>query len=120
MVDLKPYVHETLTNALAVPVHYFYPPIDGELPCVSWYEAENRHHSQADTLEYLTEVAFVVDVWSRSAVKNSELAQTIDNAMSAAGFRRAFSHDLFEPETKIHHKTMRYRALSDPERKLYQ
>ena len=120
MVDLKPYVHETLTNALAVPVHHTYPPIDGELPCVSWYEIENRTHSQADTLEYLTEVAFVVDVWSRSAVKNSELAQTIDSAMSAAGFRRMFALEIPEPEIKIRHYTMRYRALSDQERKLYQ
>ncbi|MGI6691161.1 MAG: hypothetical protein GX916_10095 [Clostridiales bacterium] len=121
MIDLKAYVYESLTNALGgTPVHYFYPPINGELPCVSWYEAENRQHSQADTTEYLTEVAYVIDIWSKSAMRNGEIAQTIDQAMSAAGFRRAFAYDLYEPETTIHHKTMRYRALSDPEGVLYQ
>lgn len=121
MIDLKPYVFQTLTNALgAIPVHYFYPPIDGALPCVSWYEAENRHEAQADTIEYLTELAFVIDIWSKSAMTNGETAQTIDQAMSAAGFRRAFAHDLYEPETKIHHKTMRYRAISTPEQVLHQ
>lgn len=120
MIDLKPYVYQTLTNALNIPVHYFYPPLDPELPCVSYYEAENRVDRQADASEYLTELAFVIDVWSNSASANSTQAALIDTAMSEAGFRRAFSHDLYEPDIKIHHKTMRYRAISTPDQVLHQ
>lgn len=120
MIDLKPYVYQTLTNALNIPVHYFYPPLDPELPCVSYYEAENQFHAQADGDEYLTSLAYVIDIWSNSALSNGETALTIDAAMSAAGFQRSFSHDLFEPDTGIHHKTMRYKALSTQDGTLYQ
>lgn len=120
IVDMKAYVYETLNDALVMPVHYFYPPIGAALPCVSYYEAENQFHSQADGNEYLTSLAYVVDIWSKSAMSNGETALTIDAAMQAAGFRRAFSGDLYEPDTGIHHKTMRFKALSTQDGTLYQ
>lgn len=121
IVDLKAYVYGTLNDALeTIPVHYFYPPVGAALPCVSYYEAENQFYSQADSNEYLTSLAYTVDIWSNSAMSNGETAMTIDTAMQAAGFRRAFSSDLFEPDTGIHHKTMRYRVISDPQQNLTQ
>lgn len=121
MISLKQYVYETLSQALdPVEVFYFYPSHKAALPNVSYYEAENRTQGQADTIEYLTELAYVVDVWGRDPDQNTQIALTIDQAMSAAGFRRAFAYDLFEPDTGIYHTTMRYRALSDPEGTLYQ
>ena len=119
MVDLKAMVYGILETALGTtPVHYFYPATFNELPCVSWYEIENQQHSQADGLEYLSSVAFQIDIWSKSAMTNGETALSIDEAMTSVGFRRAFSHDLYEPE--IHHKTMRYQALSTQDQTLYQ
>ena len=120
MVDAKQYVYDTLNTALVMPVHYFYPPVGAALPCVSYYEAENQFHTQTDGDEYLTSLAYVVDIWSKSAMSNGDTADTIDTAMSAAGFQRAFSHDLFEPDTGIHHKTMRYKALCTQDGTLYQ
>lgn len=120
MVDCQAYVYTTLSTALTCTVHYFYPPEGHVLPCASYREAENRVHSQADTNEYLTEVAYVIDLWSKSALVNATNAGLVDVAMSAAGFRRTFSYDLFEPDTGIHHKTMRYRALCTQDGILYQ
>lgn len=120
IVDAKQHVYDTLNTALDMPVHYFYPPIGAALPCVSYYEAENQFHEQADGEEYLTSLAYTVDIWSKSAMSNGDTADTIDTAMNAAGFRRSFSHDLFEPETGIHHKTMRYKALCTQDGTLYQ
>ena len=121
MVDLKATVYNILETALGeTPVHYFYPATFNELPCVSWYEIENQRHSQADGVEYLSSVAFQIDIWSRSAMTNGETALTIDEAMTSAGFRRGFAHDLYEIETGIHHKTMRYQALSTQDQTLYQ
>lgn len=116
MLDLKPRVFQTLKNALGqTPVHYFYPPNTSAMPCVSWYEAENRRQAQADGLEYLSELAYVVDIWSNSAMDNGAIAQQIDTAMTGEGFKRAFAYDLYEPEVKIHHKTMRYSAMTNPD-----
>lgn len=119
MIDLKEYVYQTL-SALDIPVHYFYPPENADLPCVSWREAENRVAAQADTNEHLTELAYVIDVWGLSAFVNGQKAAQIDTLMAGAGFRRTFAYDLYEPGTKIHHKTMRYRVISDPQQNLTQ
>ena len=81
MIDLKAYVYDTLNDALTMPVHYFYPPVGAALPCTSYYEAENQFNAQADGDEYLTSLAYTVDIWSKSALSNGETALTIDAAM---------------------------------------
>lgn len=119
MIDIKDYVYQHLSMASA-PVHYHYPPENTALPCISYYEAENRVYAQTDTKEHLSEISFVVDIWSKNATKNAELGLEVDTALSDAGFKRMFAYDLYEPETKVHHKTMRYRVLSTQDGELYQ
>jgi hypothetical protein len=110
MDSLSPEVYAALT-ATGYNVSYSYPQEGVSLPCVSFYEAANREHGQAGGAEYVTECEYVIDIWSSNPETNATMALAIDTKMAALRLKRTFSHDLYEAETRIHHKTMRYRAL---------
>ena len=120
MDSLSPEVYTAL-SATGYTVSYAYPQDNVSLPCVSFYEASNREHGQADGNEYVTECEYVIDIWSASPETNATMALLIDTKMAALRLKRTFSHDLYEAETRIHHKTMRYRGLIHiAEQKIYQ
>jgi len=101
-------------------VFYHYPASWLALPCVSWRESANRVFARADAQEYLTELNYTIDIWSRSAEENYDIAVRIDVAMAQEGFRRDMCADLFETNTQLHHRSMRYRAVTDAQGGMYQ
>jgi hypothetical protein len=92
-------------------VSYAYPQEGVSLPCVSFYEANNREFAQADGNEYLTEVEYTIDIWASTPETTGAMALVIDDSLAALRLKRTFSHDLYETDSKIHHKNMRYRAI---------
>lgn len=102
-------------------VSYFYPQTGFALPTVSFYESSNREAGQADGAEYVTEVEYVVDIWASTPETTMTMALAIDTKLAALRLKRTFSHDLYETDTRIHHKSMRYRALIHiDQQKIYQ
>jgi hypothetical protein len=97
-------------QATGYSVSYFYPTDEMALPCVSWYEANNREFAQADGDEYQTEVEYIVDIWATTPETTATMGAAVDTQMATLRMKRTFAYDLFEPDTGIHHKTMRYRA----------
>lgn len=107
MDTLQPEVKTALTGT-GYTVTYFYPQSGLALPTISWREGQNRVFSRADSNEYLTEVEYIVDLWASTPETTATMALAVDTALSAIGLERTFSHDLYEIETRIHHKSMRY------------
>lgn len=110
MQTLQPEVYAALQST-GHSISYHYPASGASLPCISFYEINNREASQADGLEYLTEVEYMVDCWAITPEETATMGAEVDAQMSALRLKRVFAYDLFEPDTGIHHKTMRYRAL---------
>lgn len=109
MDSLQPEVFAALTLT-GYAVAYFYPTEGMALPCISFYEANNHEYRQAGGNEYQTEVEYVVDIWAATPEATFTMAAAVDTRLAALRLKRQFAGDLFEPDTGIHHKSMRYRA----------
>ena len=109
-----------LLESTGAPVWYFYPQSGGRLPSVSWRERGSREFAQADGREHLAELEYTVDVWSRSPAEIAQLAERIDALMSSVRLRRAWSADLFDGASGLHHRSLRYRCVADAAGNVYQ
>lgn len=103
------------------PVAYFFPQDASVFPRITFYESNNREYGQAEGREFVTEVEYTIDLWATTPEKTAEMAQAVDLALAALRLKRTFSYDLYEQDTRIHHKNMRYRALIRlDEQRIYQ
>lgn len=119
MISLQPEVYAALQATGYTPT-YFYPAANTSLPCISFYEADNSERQRADGNEALTNVEYTIDLWATTPETTATMALAVHTRLAALRMRRTFSHDLYEPETGIHHKTMRYRACVDTAGIIYQ
>lgn len=108
MINMKPQILKKLEEISDVEVSYFYPQNWAKLPAISYYEMDNSVASKADDEEYSSNIAIQIDVWAKSSSECSKLAIQINEKMEDLEFERTLALDLFEQETKIYHKTMRF------------
>ncbi len=111
MINLKPQILKKLEEISEAEVSYFYPQKWSNLskkPAISYYEMDNSTSSKADDEEYSSNIAIQVDIWAKNSSKCSKLAIEVNAKMEDLGFERTLALDLFENETKICHKTMRF------------
>jgi len=109
--NLKPQILKKLEEISDVEVSYFYPQKwtnFGKNPAISYYEMDNSMSSKADDEEYSSNIAIQIDIWAKSSSKCSKLAIEVNSKMEDLEFERTLALDLFEQETKIYHKTMRF------------
>ncbi len=103
---------KTALESTGYTVRYIYPQGEENVPCVTWYESNNREYAQADGNEYLTEVEYTVDCWATTPEETATMGAAVDTALATLRLKRTFSYDLYESDTRVHHKNMRYRALT--------
>lgn len=111
MKNLKPQILKKLEEISDVEVSYFYPDKWSNLSkksAISYYEMDNSISSKADDKEYSSNIAIQVDIWAKTPSKCSKLAIEVNDKMEELDFERTLAIDLFETETKIYHKTMRF------------
>ena len=108
MINLKPQILKKLKEISDVEVSYFYPQNWAKLPAISYYEMDNSIASKADDEEYSSNIAMQIDIWAKSSSQCSKLAIEVNKKMQELDFERTLALDLFEQETKIYHKTMRF------------
>lgn len=111
MINLKPQILEKLQEISNVEVSYFYPKNWNNIktkPAISYYELDNSVSEKADDEEYSSNIAIEVDIWAKSPSKCSELAINVNSKMNELDFERTLALDLYEDETEIYHKTMRF------------
>ena len=114
MVCVRDQVYSGLVSALAgkCEVYHAYPANNAALPAVSFYQAANSEYASTADGEYLTEIAFVFDVFAGSVKETDEIGAIVNVVMAGFGFARAFSYDV--PDSNVRHLTMRYRGIIDP------
>lgn len=111
MINLKPQILKKLEEISDVEVSYFYPQKWTNLEkksAISYYEMDNSISSKADDDEYSSNIAIQIDIWAKVSSKCSKLAIEVNSKMEELNFERTLAVDLFEQETNIYHKTMRF------------
>lgn len=113
MIDLKPTVYSALKNDPALSkliggrVIFMSLPDEPEFPCITYYEQNNSPALVGDGKELTGESVMVIDVWSLGST--TAIAQAVDSVMASLYFVREFAGDLYETDTGVYHKSMRYR-----------
>lgn len=77
---------------------------------ITFFNYLEQGEQYADNEEKVTGYYIRIDVWSKNDY--TELVENVKNAMKAAGFIRTSAADLFESDTKIYHKAMRFFYLN--------
>lgn len=67
---------------------------------------DERSHFLADNVEKATEYTVQVDVYHTGNYTSQ--VDAVKQAMIAAGFSRLSEYDLYEPDTAIYHKAIRF------------
>lgn len=113
MIDLKPTLYQALKNdpalsaLIAGRVIFMSLPAEPTFPCITYYEQNNSPALVGDERELASESVFVIDVWSKG--NTTAIAQAVDAVMTGLHFVREFATDLYENDTGVYHKSMRYR-----------
>lgn len=111
MINLKPQILKKLEEISEIEVSYFYPQDWAKLPAVSYYEMDNSVASKADDEEYSSNIAIQIDIWAKGPSECSKIAIEVNSKMEELEFERTLAVDLYEQETKIYHKTMRFEKI---------
>lgn len=112
--DIKTEVRAALLNNAALVlllggqrVYQLAAPNATEYPRITFFEVDNRDAAFADDMPIMTDVIVQVDIWSKGST--SALAGEVDKTMKAQGWSRTSAADLYEEDTKVYHKALRYR-----------
>lgn len=97
----------TLKSLVSDRVYFMAGPDPPSLPCITYYEQNNSPALYGDGKELTTESVMVIDLWARGST--TIIAQAVDSVMAGLNFRREFAADLYETDTGVYHKHMRYR-----------
>lgn len=76
-------------------------------PCITYYEQNNSPALVGDGKELTSESVIVIDIWATGST--TAIAQAVDSVMASLYFVREFAGDLYETDTGVYHKSMRYR-----------
>jgi len=73
---------------------------------ITYFSYNEQGEEYAENQEIATGFYVQVDIWSKSDYLT--LADQVKSVMTAAGFKRTSAQDLYESDTKIFHKAMRF------------
>ena len=118
MLDVKKYVYAALKNdapliallGSTAKVQFYYPNDFTALPVVTYQELNQSDEQQGyfDNVPTSVESTIQIDAWV-SSTGLAPIVVCIDNIMHGLLFNTDFSSDVYEPDTKIQHRVMRYR-----------
>ncbi|MCY7829363.1 hypothetical protein P8879_14305 [Bacillus spizizenii] len=79
-------------------------------PRVVFYELKDADAGYADNEAYCFEVRFQMSIFTQASTRRFEklIAYEIDKLMRSIGYGRYDSQALYEEDTKVYHKAMRY------------
>lgn len=119
MININTIIYEALQTCGASVV-YAYPHGFQEIPVVSYYEIENTLSDVTfDGIEYMSRIAFQVDVWAESVEEIVPIARSIDDALFSVGMLREYAADIPGNDMLLHHKTMRYSCFVQHDGKIF-
>lgn len=113
MIDLKSTIvstlkaDTTLKSLISDRVYFLSVPEEPAFPCITYREENNTPAlSPFGSPEPAAWTVFVIDIWSKG--DTSTIASAVDAVMRSLGLIRVFGGDLFEQDTKVFHKSMRF------------
>jgi hypothetical protein len=115
MINLKPAVLQALESNQALVsllggkrIYQLVAPNANEFPRITFFEMTNFDDQYADDSAVSSEIHMQIDVWSKGST--SAIAQEVDKTMKSIGFQRSSAIDLYENDTQVYHKAMRYKT----------
>ncbi|OCW71255.1 hypothetical protein BBP13_12035 [Limosilactobacillus reuteri] len=98
MSTLKPLNHPVY------PLHY-----PGESDTyITFFQYNESASLNADDEEKITGFYYQVDVWTKNPSVYESLSKQVKDSLEANGFVRRSANDLYEKETPVYHKAMRF------------
>lgn len=73
---------------------------------ITFFEYNQRSALDADDTETQTKYSVQIDVWSKNDY--TTLVKQVKESLTNQGFRRTSEAELFESDTKIYHKVIRF------------
>ncbi len=118
MINLKPQIKSALesnaqlTTLLGGPrIYQIKAPNADEFPRITFFEFDNFGSLFADDTEASSEIHIQIDIWSKGST--SAIADEVNKTMKSLDFARTGTADLFEEDTKVFHKAMRYSTIAE-------
>lgn len=105
--------HSILVSALdtILPTHYEMTLHSGlDTPCISYMELNNGVDAQGDTLGY-SRLSYQVKVWGNNIGVLQMYAMQIDDVLRPLGWTRTGTNELYDTNSTMIQKIMRYEAL---------
>jgi hypothetical protein len=115
MINIKPAILQALEANTALVsllggkrIYQMYDPNSTEFPRITFFEYNNVDSNYADDSAFASDINIQIDVWSKAST--SAIALEVNRTMESLDFVRTYSIDLYESDTKIFHKTMRFKT----------
>lgn len=91
-------------------VYQLQAPNADEFPRITFFEVFNVPAAHADNRETASRIEMQVSIWTvdENKSKETEIASEVLSSMLTIGFMRSSSTDLYERDTGIYHKAMRF------------
>jgi hypothetical protein len=82
-------------------------------PRIVYYEINNADDSFADNQAITSEARFQISIFTNESTvsKETPIAKEVDKVMKSLGYSRYSSVDLYEEDTSVYHKAMRYQKI---------
>jgi len=118
MINPKPEILTALEGNTALTgllggkrIYFMKAPHADEFPRITFFEIDNIGALYADDQELGSTIYVQLDIWSKGST--STIAEEVDETMKTLGYGRSAAADLFEQDTLIFHKAMRYKTLKE-------
>ena len=102
--------HTTLVSKLKtiLPTHYeLFVDSSTTTPCITYYEDNNADVASGDSISYGV-LSYIIKVWSNKVDELQIYSLQVDSVMRGLGFKRMSSQELFDPNSTMGEKILRY------------
>ena len=120
MITMKSAIRTALINDAALVkllggqrVYAVRAPNADEYPRITYFEMTNLDANHADDKAYSSRMVYQVDVWSKG--NPDPIAIEVDRVMKSIGFVRNGGVDLYEDDTQVDHRALRYGIIKEVE-----
>jgi len=115
MLATKQYAYNLLRNDAALvallgsvdKILYAYPNDFNALPVVCYLEQDSRQSAFYNDVGFSDSSSIVIDIWANDTT--TPIATRVDEILTSALYTREYAGDVPDPDTRVFHKTMRFR-----------